>query len=95
MSEWINLTALTQVLGFGLLVGAGLPILFAAGVRLQTVGAGSQGSEPHRAPNRALTLLGSVCFAVVLAAVVLGVLFVARDFIGHHTGTYILGAEPK
>jgi hypothetical protein len=32
---------------------------------------------------------------VVLVAVIVGVLFVARDFIGHHTGLYILGAKHK
>ena len=32
---------------------------------------------------------------MVLAAVIIGVLFIARDFIGHHTGLYILGAKHK
>jgi hypothetical protein len=32
---------------------------------------------------------------VVLVAVIIGVLFIARDFIGHHIGWYILGAKHK
>ena len=45
-------------------------------------------------PGTCPTQLG--IFALVLAAVVVGVLFIARDFIAHHTGWYILGApRPK
>jgi cytochrome b len=45
--------------------------------------------------NPALAALSWVLFALVLVAVVVGVLFVARDFIGQHTGLYILGAKHK
>jgi hypothetical protein len=33
-------------------------------------------------------------YSVALVAVVIGVLYIARDFIGAHTGMYILGAKP-
>ena len=33
-------------------------------------------------------------YALTLTAVVIGVLYVAREFIGVHTGLYILGAKP-
>jgi hypothetical protein len=33
-------------------------------------------------------------YALALFFVALGVLFIARDFIGAHTGLYILGAKP-
>ena len=39
--------------------------------------------------------LSWVIFGVVLVAVLIGVLFIARDFIGHQTGMYLLGAKPK
>ena len=39
--------------------------------------------------------LSWVIFGVVLVAVLIGVLFIARDFIGHQTGVYLLGAKPK
>ena len=45
--------------------------------------------------NPMLTALGWVIFGLVLLAVIVGVLFIARDFIGHHTGLYILGAKHK
>jgi hypothetical protein len=45
--------------------------------------------------NPALAALSWVIFGLVLFAVIVGVLFVARDFIGHHTGLYIVGAKHK
>ena len=96
MDGWLNVGALVKVLVFGIVAGAGLPALFAVGVRAQAVGAGTIGGQ-HLAGDRrpALTAVGYLCFALVGAAVVVGVLFVARDFIGHHTGWYLLGAEAK
>lgn len=96
MSAWFNYIAAFKILLFGLLVGAGLPALFAVGVRLNAEGAGVAvhgGAVARR--NPALVALGWVIFALVLFVVILGVLFIARDFIGHHTGWYILGAKRK
>ncbi len=45
--------------------------------------------------NPLLAGLSWVIFGVVLVAVLIGVLFIARDFIGHQTGVYLLGAKPK
>lgn len=94
MSAWWNYVASLKILIFGLLIGAGLPALFAVGVRLNAEGAGvvaHDGTVSQRKPL--LLALGWVIFAVVLAAVIIGVLFIARDFVGHHTGWYILGAK--
>jgi hypothetical protein len=96
MSAWINLSALSKIIIFGLLLGAGLPALFAVGVRLNAEGAGvavHDGAVAQR--NPVLLALGWAIFALVLVAVIIGVLFVARDFIGHHLGLYILGAKHK
>lgn len=93
MSAWFDYTATLKILVFGLLVGAALPALFAAGVRLGAAGAGTDGDAVT--PKRpALTALSWVLFALALTAVVVGVLFIARDFIAHHTGWLILGAKP-
>ncbi len=40
MSEWFNYTAALKILVFGLLMGAGLPALFAIAVRINAEGAG-------------------------------------------------------
>jgi hypothetical protein len=96
MSEWFNYIAAFKILAFGLLLGAGLPALFAIAVRVNAAGAGVSDSEGTLAKkNPMLAALSWVIFAAVLVAVVIGVVFIARDFIGHQTGLYLLGAKPK
>ena len=96
MTAWINLAAVGKIVLFGLLVGAGLPALFAVGVRLNAegVGAAAHGGTVAQ-KNPVLVALSWALFALVLAAVIVGVLFIARDFIGQHAGLYILGAKHK
>lgn len=97
MNAWINLAAVGKILIFGLIIGAGLPALFSLGVRLNAEGVGvAEHGGTVSGKNPLLNAISWVIFAVVLAVVIVGVLFVARDFIGHHTGMYILGAKvPK
>jgi hypothetical protein len=97
MSTWFNYEASLKILIFGLLLGSGLPALFALGVRVGAAGAGIEGSDAaavgHK--NPALTALSWALYALALFAVVIGVLYIARDFIGAQTGMYILGAKPS
>ena len=96
MSAWFNYEAVLQIIIAGLVLGAGLPALFSLAVRLNAEGAGVAehgGTVSQR--NPLLAALSWVIFAVVLTAVIVGVLFIARDFIGHHTGLYLFGAKPK
>ncbi|MGY4654035.1 hypothetical protein [Mycobacterium sp. URHB0021] len=96
MNGWFNYTAVLQIIVAGLIVGAGLPALFSLGVRLNAEGVGvADHGGTVSGKNPALVALSWVIFAVVLVAVVVGVLFIARDFIGQHTGLYILGATAK
>jgi len=96
MSTWFNYQASLKILIFGLLLGSGLPALFALAVRADAVGAGVMGTDGtavgHK--NPALTALSWLIYALALVAAVIGVLYIARDFIGTHTGMYILGAKP-
>ncbi|WP_343710149.1 hypothetical protein [Mycobacterium sp.] len=93
MNTWFDYTATLKIMVFGLLVGAGLPALFSLGIRLGAAGAGISG-DTMTGKRPSLTALSVALFAFLLAAVIVGVLFIARDFIGHHTGWFILGAEP-
>lgn len=94
MTEWFNYTAALKILAVGLVLGAGLPTLFAIGVRLSAEGAGvTEHSAAQRHPM--VAALSWVIFALVVVAVLIGVLFIARDFIGHQTGLYLLGAQPR
>lgn len=96
MSQWFNYTAAFKILVFGLLMGAGLPALFAIAVRMNAEGAGAAEHDGAVAQKNPLLVTASwVIFAVVLVIVLIGVLFIARDFIGHQTGVYLLGAKPK
>ena len=99
MSTWFNYEASLKILFFGLLLGSGLPALFALAVRAGAAGAGVVGpagtdgtAVAHK--NPALTALSWALYSLALVAVVIGVLYIARDFIGAHTGLYILGAKP-
>ena len=96
MSTWFNYQASLKILFFGLLLGSGLPALFALAVRADAAGAGVMGTDGTAAghKNPALTALSYALYSLALVAVVIGVLFIARDFIGAHTGMYILGAKP-
>jgi hypothetical protein len=96
VKPWFNYEAIMQIIVAGLILGAGLPALFSLGVRLNAEGSGlvaHDGTVAQRNPM--LIALGWVIFGLVLLAVIVGVLFIARDFIGHHTGLYILGAKHK
>ena len=96
MSTWFNYEASLKILIFGLVLGSGLPALFALAVRAGAVGAGVLGSHgaavAHK--NPALTALSWLIYALALVAVLIGVLYISRDFLGAHTGWYILGAKP-
>ena len=85
MNSWINLTALWEIVVVGLLAGAGLPAIFAIGLRLlnmsgsrmQTAGGVVTGpdSESDRVygGNPVGLAVGAFCFAIVLAAVGYGI----------------------
>jgi hypothetical protein len=97
LSDWFNYEATLKILVFGMLAGAALPALFAVGIRLQAVGGGavstSDGAPGQR--NPVLIAIAWAIYALVLTVIVIGVLYVARDFIAHHTGWPFLGAKPK
>jgi len=77
------LQAAWRVLLVGLVLGAGLPTLFALGVRSLAWGAGggASGTAPARG-NPAGTVLGWTCFVVVLLGVALGITFIVASGFG-------------
>lgn len=80
-----------RVLLVGALFGAGLPALFALGLRLHAAGAGDvDGSGAARRP--AYTALGYLLVAIVIAAVVTGVLWITRSSLHHYLGISLFGA---
>jgi hypothetical protein len=83
MNDWINLHALWQIVVIGLLAGAGLPALFAVGLRALSLpgGGGTATATTAGADDDDRVVGGStlglavavLCFAVVLAAVGWGI----------------------
>jgi hypothetical protein len=75
MSSWIDLHAVLRIVLIGLAAGAGLPAIFAIGLRVlapprRGTGAGTEGTVTTAPANVAAA---SVCFAIVLAAVGYGI----------------------
>ena len=90
MNAWFNYEATLKILLFSLLAGAALPGLFAVGIRLQAVGAGDVDSSNR---NPLLVGIAWLIYALVVVVVLFGVLYIARDFIAHHTHYPFLGAK--
>lgn len=76
-----------KVLVASLILGAGLPLLFALGIRSLAWGAGGE-AEVHESgvtgprANPAGTALGYLLFAIVLLGVVLGITFIVATGFG-------------
>ncbi|MFW0786068.1 hypothetical protein AAFP35_16265 [Gordonia sp. CPCC 206044] len=84
------LESIIKVLVIGLVFGAGLPALFALGLRFRADGAGAtQADGTVSPPNPALRALGYFFFAVVIAAIVLGLLWVTRQTLLYYTDIQI------
>jgi hypothetical protein len=75
---WINFKALWEILVFGLVAGAGLPALFAIGLRTlslsggaraKTAAAGGADSDSVIGGSVVGMVVGGLCFLIVLAAV--------------------------
>ncbi len=78
-----------KVLAVGLLLGAGLPAVFAGGLAAYSRGAGASGDGiggAAYAPNPALRILGLLLFAVVTAVIVVAILWITKATIIHHFG---------
>lgn len=65
MSEWVDVEALAKVVVVSLVLGAGIPALFALGVRAFATG---DGARPVLR-----TVAGYACMVLVAAAIVLGI----------------------
>jgi hypothetical protein len=83
MNSWINLNALWKIVVLGLLAGAGLPALFAVGLRSLSIpragGSVPSGDDEPVYAGNPLGLVGAVlCFAIILAAIGYGIYFIVK-----------------
>ncbi|MEZ0358855.1 hypothetical protein [Mycobacterium sp. SA01] len=79
--------SILKVLVVGLVLGAGLPALFASGMLAYSFGAGGEEADHviHK-PNPALKFLGIVLFIVVSLVIVTAVAWITRSTVIHHFG---------
>ncbi len=80
----------------GLILGAGLPAVFASGLVAYSNGAGGQHADGTVvAPNPMLKYLGVALFVFVGWVILTAVLWITRTTIIHHTGIDLFPFMPK
>ncbi len=79
--------SILRVFVIGLLFGAGLPALFAIGLRLWSNGYNADGTITNH--NPALKAVGAVLFVAVSLAIIVGILWITRQTIYFHFGVKI------
>lgn len=75
--------AFVQVLGLGLVVGAGLPAIFAIGVRALAYGAGGDAEVDHAAGKPIGTVLAYTLFAIVALVILTGLVIIISSGFGY------------
>lgn len=90
------LNSIATVLLVGLVLGAGLPAVFATGLLAYSYGAGGEEADHliHK-PNPALKLLGIALFVLVGLVVITAVAWITRSTIIHHFGVDLFPMLPK
>ncbi|WP_067666225.1 hypothetical protein [Nocardia miyunensis] len=88
-------TSLGEVTLIALILGAGLPLIFAIGVRFWSMETATVNGAPGGGRNTVAQTVAYVCFAIVLIAVLLGILYIAKDFISHTFDIQLFGAKKK
>ena len=85
-----------NVLLVGLILGAGLPALFATGLLAYSHGAGGEEADHivHQ-PNPPLKYLGILLFAFVGFVIIAAVAWITRSTIIHHFGVDLFPMFPK
>ena len=88
--------SILKVLVVGLLLGAGLPAVFAAGLVAYSNGAGvTEADGTVHAPNPVLKYLGIVLFLFVAWVIITAVFWITRTTIIHHFGVDLFPFMPK
>ncbi|MEO3758597.1 hypothetical protein ABGB19_09990 [Mycobacterium sp. B14F4] len=90
------LESVLKVLVVGLVLGAGLPAVFAGGLVAFSNGAGGRHSDgTTAAPNPALKVLGVALLVLVGWVIITTVLWITRATIIHHTGIDLFPFMPR
>ena len=71
-----------KVLVAGVLLGAGLPAIFALGIRALASGAGGDAEVDHEAGHPIGKVLAILCFALVVIGIALGITYIVATGFG-------------
>lgn len=85
--------SIASVLAIGLVLGAGLPALFAFGMRLVAAGTASDDGPVVTTSNPALRVAGYFLYGVVAFVIILGILWITRQTLYHHLDLKIFPAS--
>jgi hypothetical protein len=90
------LESIFKILVVGLVLGAGLPAVFATGMLAYSYGAGGEEADHliHK-PNPPLKFLGILLFVLVGVVIVTAVAWITRATIIHHFGVDLFPMFPK
>ena len=92
----VYVESLLKVLVVGLVLGAGLPAVFALGLRAYSSGSGGTADDgTTTAPNPALKYLGLLLFLFVAWVIITAVFWITRTTIIHHFGVDLFPFMPK
>lgn len=90
------LESIFKVLVIGLVLGAGLPALFATGLMAFSSGAGGESADGTvSAPSPVRKYLGVALFVFVGWVIITAVLWITRATIIHHTGIDLFPFMPR
>ncbi|WP_216894074.1 hypothetical protein [Nocardia alni] len=88
--------SLGEVVLISVILGAGLPLIYAIGVRfwsMETATVSADGTATAGGRNPIAQAVAYLCFAIVILAVVVGILYIAKDFISHSFDIQLFGAK--
>lgn len=77
-------TAVAEVLIISLIVGAGLPALFAVGMRAYAYGEGGAATVGGGSRHLLGKIVGVACFAMVVVVIALGLAVIVSSGFGYH-----------
>ena len=82
-----TLESILRVLVVGLILGAGLPAIYAIGIRLYAAGSGeTQADGTVTAQNPLFKGIAYLLFAIIAAVIVVGILWITRGTIDYYFG---------
>lgn len=88
--------SILRVLLVGLVLGAGLPAVFAVGLRTYSAGAGGVDEDGVvHPPHPVLKPVGLLLFVFVAAVIVVAVLWITRNTVIHHFGVDLFPFAPR